>query len=158
MKKYDVSIVSLAVCMSLLLGGLVYGHSGVTGIIKERMDAMKDMGDKSKVVADMFKGKAAFDQAAVVDAAESFILHGKGMKEVFPDTHESRHGKKTEALPVIWEEWDDFAAQVDEFVALSESLAQTAQAGADERALKAAFFKTTKSCSSCHERFRKPKE
>lgn len=157
MKKTLALCVLPVLILSLCLGGLAYSHSGVTGIVKERMDAMKDMGDKSKAVANMFKGKAPFDQAAIIEAADSFVLHGKRMAEVFPDTHQSRHGKKTEALPVIWEEWDDFTALVDEFVALSENLAQEARSGADERTLKASFVKTAKSCSGCHKRFRKPK-
>jgi len=50
---------------SFLLAGIVYSHTGATGIVKERMDAMLDMGDKSKLVADMFKGKSEFDRNAV---------------------------------------------------------------------------------------------
>jgi cytochrome c556 len=158
MKKTTALSWLVTLIMSVSLGGLAYSHSGVTGIVKERMDAMKDMGDKSKAVANMFKGKAPYDQAAIIDAADSFVLHGKRITEVFPDTHESRHGKKTEALPAIWEEWDDFTALVDEFVALSEDLVREAQSGADERTLKSIFFKTAKSCSGCHKRFRKPKK
>lgn len=158
MRKFNFWYLVLPVSFLFFAGGLVYSHSGATGIVKERMDAMKDMGKKSKVVANMFKGKAPFEPSAVVEAADSFVLHGKSMTEVFPDTEHSRHGSKTEALPVIWEEWDEFTEMVSEFVSLSENLAETAQATDSERELKAAFFKTTKSCSGCHKRFRKPKE
>jgi len=80
------------------------------------------------------------------------------MAEQFPDTEESRTGSKTEALPRIWEEWDDFSKKVVEFVELSESLKDIVSTTEDERQLKKAFFYTTKSCSGCHKRFRKPKE
>ena len=59
-----------------LLVGIVYSHSGATGIVKERMDAMADMGDKSKLVADMFKGKSEFNRNTLADAADAFALHG----------------------------------------------------------------------------------
>ena len=143
---------------SALTAGIVYSHSGATGVVKERMDAMADMGDKSKLVADMFKGKVEFDRNALVDAANAFALHGTRMAEQFPDTEESRTGSKTEALPRIWEEWDDFSKKVVEFVELSESLKDIVSTTEDERQLKKAFFQTTKSCSGCHKRFRKPKE
>jgi len=143
---------------SVLLASIVYSHSGATGIVKERMDAMADMGDKSKLVADMFKGKSEFNRKTLVDAADAFALHGARMAELFPDTKESRTGSKTEALPRIWEEWDEFSKQVTEFVERSESLKNTVSTTEDERQLKKAFFQTTKGCSGCHKRFRKPKK
>ena len=143
---------------SFLLAGIVYSHTGATGIVKERMDAMLDMGDKSKLVADMFKGKSEFDRNAVADVADAFVSHGVRMAELFPDTDESRNGSHTEALPRIWEEWDEFSNQVTEFVELSESLKSTVSTTDDINRLRKAFFKTTKGCSGCHKRFRKPKE
>jgi len=144
--------------IGVLVTGIVYSHSGATGIVKERMDAMADMGEKSKLVADMFKGKSEFDRNALADAADAFALHGTRMVELFPNTEESRTGSKTEALPRIWEEWDEFSKQVTEFVELSESLKNTVSITEDVGQLKKAFFKTTKGCSGCHKRFRKPKE
>jgi len=96
------------------------------------------MGDQSKLVADMFKGRVEFNKNALSDAAESFSKHG--------------------SLPKIWEEWDDFSAQVTEFVDLSDALKKEVATTDDKGQLKKMFFKTTKSCSGCHKQFRKPKE
>ena len=131
-------------------------HSGATGIVKERMDAMKDMGKQSKLVARMFKGEEAFDKQALVAAADSFLLHGTQMKSLFPDTHESRMGKTTEALPEIWENWERFSSDVDEFIMLSETLQQTVNATDNRDELQQAFRQTAKSCSGCHKAFRQP--
>ena len=149
-----------AACSAILLtiAGAVYGHSGATGVVKERMDAMTDMGDISKAIADMFKGKREFDRNSIVDAAERFIEHGTQMNELFPDTEESRTGSQTEALPRIWSDGDEFLNSVNEFVELSESLKATAESSEDPSVLRKAFFRTTKGCSACHKRFRKPKE
>lgn len=136
----------------------VHGHTGATGIVKERMDAMKDMGDRSKIVADMYKGKSEFEQSALAEAADAFALHGSNMVEQFPDTKASRSGSKTEALPKIWEEWEDFNELVIDFIASSEQLQNTVASTDDPLQLKKAFFQTTKSCSGCHKRFRKPKQ
>lgn len=142
---------------SVLTASMVHSHSGATGIVKERMDAMSDMGDRTKVVADMFKGKRAFEKTALVDAADAFILHGTGMTVLFPDTEESRTGSDTEASARIWDEWDDFSSQVAEFVQSSEFLKMTVTSTDEMGALRRAFFQTTKGCSGCHKRFRKPK-
>jgi cytochrome c556 len=143
---------------SVLIAGSVFSHSGAKGIVKERMEAMKDMGEKSKNVADMFKGKADFEHSALVEAADTFVMHGSEMTELFPDTKDSRTGSKTEALPKIWDQWDDFNTLVTEFVTRSEALQRTVASTEDPGKLKRAFFKTTKSCSSCHKGYRKPKQ
>jgi cytochrome c556 len=149
---------TLLAISSLLIAGVVYSHSGAMGVVKERMDAMQDMGDKTKVVADMFKGKADFERAALIEAADVFVMHGSEMTELFPDTKKSRTGSNTEALPKIWEQWDDFDTLVNQFITRSEALQKTLSSTDDMRELKKAFFQTTKSCSSCHKGYRKPKE
>ena len=140
--------------VAAIIAGSVFAHSGAKGVVKQRMDAMADMGDKSKIVADMMKGKIEYTPAAIIDAADAFVMHGENMAEFFPDTKESRTGSKTEALPKIWDEWDDFSDMVTEFIERSKALQDFAANTEDKTELKKAFFKTTKSCSGCHKRFR----
>jgi len=142
---------------SVLLAGIVHSHSGAEGIVKERMDAMTDMGEKSKLVADMFKGRSEFDRNAVADAADAFVSHGARMAELFPDTKESRTGSNTDALPRIWEEWDEFKQYIIEFTEHSESLKNTVSTSEDITQLEKAFSRAVRDCSGCHKRFRKPK-
>ena len=146
-------ISSLTLCT-----GIVLAHSGASGIVKQRMDAMSDMGDKSKLVADMFKGKVPFDKAALEKATDAFIEHGAEMFDLFPDTTASRNGSSTEALPAIWENLDEFSAAVDKFLVASKSLKLTIAETNDPKALKTAFFKTTRNCSGCHKKYRRPKK
>jgi cytochrome c556 len=144
--------------MSLLVGGSLYAHSGATGIVKERMDAMEAMGDLSKTVANMFKGKTEFDRDTLVDAADAFVQHGSDMTALFPDTPESRNGSNTQALPIIWNEWEDFTGMADEFVQKSIALQNFVGSTEDVTQLRKEFFKTTKGCLGCHKRYRKPKD
>ena len=153
MNTVKTTIAGLCIAMSCA----ALAHTGTTGIVKERMDAMKDMSKMSKQITAMFKGKTRFEHAALVEAADAFVLHGNEMKALFPDTHDSRMGKKTEALPEIWEDNDGFNKAVDEFIAVSKSLQQTSSDTQDEQELKKAFLQTTKSCKSCHKQYRKPK-
>ena len=155
MKKVKATIITITLT---LLTGLVLAHSGATGIVKQRMDAMSEMGDRSKQVADMFKGKVPFEKQVVEDAAGDFVKHGSEMIDLFPDTEASRTGSSTEALPAIWEDWDNFTALVEKFVDDSHVLQTTLSETDDPKALRVAFFKATKSCSSCHKQFRRPKD
>lgn len=151
-------IATSPLALAALVAGLAYGHSVASGIVKARMDAMEDMADKSKLVADMFKGKSEFDKQALVDAADSFTRHGTEMDSLFPDTVDSRNGSDTDALPGIWQERDNFTKQVNDFLESSESLKKIISETDDISQLKKAFFKTTKDCSGCHKRFRRPKD
>ena len=140
-----------------LVTGFAFGHSGATGVVKERMDAMAEMGDKTKLVADMFKGKRALDKNVVADAADSYTKHGSRISELFPDTKESRTGSNTEALPSIWEDREEFNSQVTDFVELSNAFKNTVLISDDVEQMKKAFLQMTKSCSGCHKQFRQRK-
>jgi cytochrome c556 len=93
----------------LVLTGLsvaALAHSGATGVVKERMDAMKAMGDAVKQIKPMMSGEAPYDSQTVRDAARVIDSHaGSAMTEKFP---EGSTEAPSEALPVIWEEWSRF--------------------------------------------------
>ena len=99
-----------------VLGFAAFAHSGATGVMKERMDAMGEMGDAIKRLTPMMRGQTDFDPDLVRSAADTMIGHaGSQMTELFPD---GSNGKPSEALDAIWEDWEEFAALAD---ALRES-------------------------------------
>ena len=87
----------------LLFTGTLSGHSGATGIVKERMDSMKAMGDANEVIGDMVKRKLPFDAAEIENLADDLRQHAARIPELFPDTKHSREGSATEAKPKIWD-------------------------------------------------------
>ena len=88
----------------LLLGicGLVFAHSGATGIVKERMDLMKSIADQMKTVGKMIKGEEEFDVNRVVIAAGAIEAYAKLVPDLFPDGPVEA---PSEALPAIWQDW-----------------------------------------------------
>ena len=134
----------LSITLGAFCSGFVLAHGDATGVVKERMDAMSDMGDKSKLVADMYKGKTDFDASAVVAAADAFVEHSAGMSDLFPDSKASRSGSDTEALPVIWDNWDEFSKKATQFATSSKVLQEVVASTSDQGELKKAFFKTIK--------------
>ncbi len=137
-------------------------HNGAMGIVMERMDGMSILGDHAKSVGDMLKGKTPLDLAAVEEAAQDFVTHGDSIPALFPDTENSRQSTATEALPAIWENWDEFVALAEKFTGDSQALLTVASDLSDgtmsvdeqSRAVRTVFFKAAKNCSACHERFR----
>lgn len=154
MKSHLTSLVVTALSISIVASA----HSGATGVIKERMDGMNAMATHAKNIADMFKGKAAFNLLEVRAAARSFIDHGQPMVGLFPDTEFSRTGKYTQALPAIWNDAQGFDKSVQQFVLQSEKLLALTETTSDQVVLKKQFFVAAKGCSDCHKRFRKPKQ
>ena len=83
---------------SVGLGALA--HSGATGVVKERMDAMDELGEVMKRLTPMMRGQSDYNPDIVRSAADAMIGHaGAQMTELFP---EGSNGKPSEALDVIW--------------------------------------------------------
>ncbi len=121
------------------------------------MDAMEVMDDKVKIAKKMFQGKQDYQKSAISDAADAFVLHGKEMLELFPDTDASRNGHKTRALPVIWDEWQQFSDLVDDFITESQVLQQTIADTEDQNKIEKAYLNAAEQCLKCHKRYRKRK-
>ena len=149
-KKITLSLV----CLAALAGATtVLAHKGAKGVVMERMMAMKSMGDGMKELSQMVTGKIAFDAAKVTSIAKSLKQHATKIPEQFP---KGSLQKPTEALPVIWEKWDDFKGQADNLATLAGELETAAASG--KAASLVVFAKIGKSCSACHQDFRLKKE
>lgn len=141
------------VCAAIVaVPALVFAHSGATGVVKERMELMDSIASQMKLVGEMIKGQRAFAADSAVAAANMIAKHAAEMPEKFP---EGSLDHPSEALPVIWEDWDDFLRLTEELETAANLLAQTAQSATDSGELRSAFATLGKTCSACHEGFRK---
>ncbi|HET9485312.1 MAG TPA: cytochrome c [Xanthomonadales bacterium] len=102
-------------------------------------------------LAAMVQGKAPFDRADFVkrSARVSFLSHQ--LLEGYPAG--SHEGAVTDALPKIWESFDDFSAKLEDFKREARALRVVAEAG-DEAAIKQQFMKTAGTCKACHDEYR----
>ncbi|MHA7852325.1 c-type cytochrome [Roseovarius sp.] len=119
----------------LLLGGAAiiglsataFAHSGATGVVKERMDAMKSMGEAIKRITPMMSGEAAYDEATVREAAQAIANDsGEAMTSQFP---EGSTDHPSEVLPRTWDEWERFVALADQLEVAARGLALAAENG-----------------------------
>ena len=109
------------------VGLAALAHSGATGVMKERMDAMGEMGDEMKRLAPMMRGQTEYDPDVVRSAAETMIDHaGTQMTELFP---EGSNGEPSEALDTIWEDWEEFAALAEALRNSAEGMKLAAENG-----------------------------
>lgn len=119
-------IVTGAVLASVL-GVAALAHSGATGVVKSRMEAMKEMQTAVKAIAPMMSGTAAYDASVVQDAAETFGRHsGEALTASFP---EGSIEPPSEALPAIWQDWDRFEALARQLGIMAQGLSLASENG-----------------------------
>lgn len=147
-------LAALTVMAALVVVGIttVEAHKGAKGIVMERMMAMESMGDGMKAIAAMVTGKVPYDVAKTKASAVEIKKHAAGIAKQFPKG--SIKGP-SEALPAIWENWDAFIGHADDLAKLADQLAASADSG--KVAALGLFAKMGKTCSGCHQDYRKKK-
>lgn len=109
------------------LAAAAFAHSGATGVVKERMEAMKTMGEAVKRIKPMMTGETAYDAAAVREAARTIAAEaGEAMVEKFP---QGSMEDPSEVRPRVWEEWDRFATLADRLELAATGLERAAGNG-----------------------------
>lgn len=131
----------------------VQAHKGAKGIVMERMMSMKSMGDGMKAIAAMVTGKAPYDASKTKVIAAEIEKHATGIPKQFPKG--SIKGP-SEALPAIWTDWAGFKGHADALARLAGQLAGTADSG--KTTALGVFARMGKTCSGCHDDYRKAKK
>lgn len=123
-----------------------------TGILAERMDAMRAMKNDMKVIDEMLTGKKHLSRKRLTLLLDQLAGYG-GAKLVglFP---EGSHGHPSEAAPAIWQSLAEFEKLAGEMKSAAEAMANGNAAEATMPDLQAAFKTLSATCKSCHERFR----
>lgn len=139
----------LALTISTPIVTPLLAHADATNpVVIERMKTMKAIGGAMKTLADMAKGEAEFDTAKA-DAAVATM--GKNAGDIAAKFEANETDPETEALPAIWENWDDFVKKSEDLVMASNSVASIT----DEAALGAALGQLGGTCKACHRDYRK---
>ncbi len=99
-------VVILTACV---FATVAVAHSGVKNpAVRERMDLMKSSQDAMDMLVRMAKGEAEFDPGFAGQARQTLILNIKDIPLHFRNLEQDL---KSDALPVIWENWADFEAK-----------------------------------------------
>ena len=138
--------------MKNLISGLVVGTVMSASVmaadpsIDARDKAMKGVKDNAVAMLDIVKGEKP--DTGFQAYADGLVVAAKASKTAFAV---KAPGGKT--LPATWENWDDFAAKMDKFIADTEAL--QAVGSADMKTRQGAVFNTFKNCKACHDTYKK---
>jgi cytochrome c556 len=124
-----------------------WGHDHATGVVKERMDAMTDMGKRLKAIRDRIKANR--DLRGIKADADAITASAENITHLFPSGSTT---PPTRARAAIWQTGNDFAKKADDLKAASAglSLANTAEAAI----LRQRFLAVEQACIACHDKYR----
>lgn len=128
-------------------------HGEAKGIIKERMEVMTYVGREMKCISRMMRDKAVMDSGKIAEAAGKISDHAKRMDVLFP---KGSNDGVSRASDQIWENWEIFLSSANKMVNLAEQLKKAAKTS-DESTIRASVRALTKSCGTCHKKFRTEK-
>ena len=148
--KYLKPILAAAIGLAGV-SAIALAHDGATGMVMQRMEAMKEISKSMKSISAMVKGEAAFDGAVVESSAAVIAEHAKHMPHMFP---EGSLDKPTEALPVIWTQWDRFTDIAKQLNSDALALAAASKTAASAQDILPQLGAVGKSCKACHQDYR----
>ncbi|WP_269584016.1 c-type cytochrome [Roseibium sp. Sym1] len=141
----------LVVLTGIFVAGAAWAQEGATGVVKERMDAMSDIGDQMKIIGKMMKS-GPYDTATLATASGNIAGHaGPALLKLFP---EGSIQETSDAKQEIWTDWPKFQALAGDLEASAQALKDLAEDGAGKELTSAAFGTLAGTCKSCHETFR----
>lgn len=110
----------VAAGLSVAVSVGVYAHGGATGVVKERMTMMENLGKTLKELTAMMRGKVTYDEDKVRELAGIMRDHGgENMTKLFP---KGSMDKPTEAMPKIWDDWQRFQLLANQLADYSSAL------------------------------------
>ncbi len=133
-----------------LIAAAALAHSGATGVVKERMDGMKEMSHAVKAIGAVKAGAIPFSFKTLNMAGREIARHGVAARAQFP---EGSLVSPSEALPSIWADRETFDRLLDQMTVAAEQLSVSV----DRDEAMALSGRIGGLCKDCHATFRKKK-
>ena len=144
--------------LAIVLGtALMVGTASMAGsnteAIKERQQAMKDVGGAMQNLGAIAKREAPFDAGVVKSNAGTIAEALKKAAALFPEGSD-RGDVESWSMPEIWSNRTDFDRKFE----TAETAAVALQSVGVESALLPALGELGNACKACHQSYRRPKE
>ncbi|MDC1212501.1 cytochrome c [Pelagibacteraceae bacterium] len=145
MKFIKVFIITLTFSLSLSISS--YANQSVEEIIKGRKAMFSENYQNAKQISILLKQKKIEEAKPLMKKISDNYIK---LLDYFPDN--TKEGFKTEALPSIWENKDEFNALMQKASDDMIKLAKAIDTAEDLRAVQKELMWSN--CSACHNRFR----
>ena len=142
-------IKTIVVAIFILISQQLYAAQSVEEIIKGRKAMFSENYQNAKKISILLKSKKIEEAKPLMKKISD---NYKKLLDYFPEN--TKEGFKTEALPSIWENKDEFSTLMQKASDDMIKLAKAIDTAEDLRAVQKELM--WDNCSSCHNRFRAP--
>ena len=142
-------IKTIVVAIFILISQQLYAAQSVEEIIKGRKAMFSENYQNAKKISILLKSKKIEEAKPLMKKISD---NYKKLLDYFPEN--TKEGFKTEALPSIWENKDEFNALMQKASNDMLKLAKAIDTAEDLRAVQKELMWSN--CSACHSRFRAP--
>ena len=142
-------IKTIVVAIFILISQQLYAALSVEEIIKGRKAMFSENYQNAKKISTLLKSKKIEEAKPLMKKISD---NYKKLLDYFPEN--TKEGFKTEALPSIWENKDEFNALMQKASDDMLKLAKAIDTADDLRAVQKELMWSN--CSACHSRFRAP--
>ena len=142
-------IKTIVVATFILISQQLYAAQSVEEIIKGRKAMFSENYQNAKKISILLKSKKIEEAKPLMKKISD---NYKKLLDYFPEN--TKEGFKTEALPSIWENKDEFNALMQKASDDMLKLAKAIDSVEDLKAVQKELMWSN--CSTCHNRFRKP--
>ena len=142
-------IKTIVVAIFILISQQLYAAQSVEEIIKGRKAMFSENYQNAKKISILLKSKKIEEAKPLMKKISD---NYKKLLDYFPEN--TKEGFKTEALPSIWENKDEFNALMQKASDDMLKLAKAIDTAEDLRAVQKELMWSN--CSACHSRFRAP--
>ncbi len=131
--------------------GFAFSHEGATGVVKERMDAMKAIARSTKILSEMVRGEREYDAGIAIAATVNIEKASALSKSLYPNGSNEHPSEVTET---IWEKPKEFEAGLEGLEEAARKLRTVLKDSKSLNDVRNGFAVIASSCKSCHSEFR----
>ena len=152
MKEFKLRML-VALAVAAAVATIAVAAAAGTEAIKQRQQAMEEIGKAMKALGAIAKKQAPFEAEVVQAGAQTIAGHLQKAAELFPEGSDTGD-VETWAKPEIWSNQEDFQQRFETATAAAVAL----QAIADESEFMPALGALGNGCKGCHDPYRRPQQ
>ncbi|EKE84278.1 c-type cytochrome [Idiomarina xiamenensis] len=148
--KKTISAVIAACCLTPALAQ--HAFNDAESAVEYRQKALSIMRDNFAAMGDMVKGEVDYDASIFSERATDFT-HLTSIPWSAFSVEGAMPGDGSDALPAIWDNWEDFQQRAEQLQSDAKKLQQAAASGSLDT-IKPAFMAVARNCKGCHDNYK----
>lgn len=152
MRYTRTTLLLTGLALAALAGGAMAQEAGKPkDLVEYRQAVMSSLGGHTGAIGRIVKGQVDADH--LMAHAEAIAATAPVVEDIWWDNSGFDDYDRTDALPEIWEQPDDFQAKIDDFQKAARGLVDAVETGERARIIKG-FKALGSSCGACHDSYR----